>query len=33
MPNKTDVDIVAPEREIPGSIAIAWDKPIIKAVK
>ena len=33
IPNKTDVDIVAPEREIPGSIAIAWDKPIIKAIK
>ena len=30
-PNKTEVDIVAPEREIPGSIAIACEIPITKA--
>ena len=29
--NKTDVEIVAPEREIPGSMAIAWAMPIIIA--
>ena len=27
-PNRTDVEIVAPEREIPGNIAIACDIPI-----
>ena len=32
LPNKTEVDIVAPEREIPGSIAIAWEIPIITAL-
>ena len=30
-PKRTDVAIVAPEREIPGSIAIACANPIAKA--
>ena len=32
MPNKIPVDIVAPEREIPGRIAIAWESPMISDV-
>src|SRR5690606_18345327 len=31
LPSKTDVDMVAPEREIPGSIAMAWETPMTKA--
>ncbi len=31
IPNSTEVEMVAPEREIPGSIAIACANPIIKA--
>ena len=31
MPNKTDVEMVAPDLEIPGKIAIIWAIPIMKA--
>ena len=31
IPRRTAVEIVAPEREIPGKIAMACDIPIIKA--
>ena len=31
LPSNTDVEIVAPEREIPGSIAIACATPMMSA--
>ena len=33
IPSKTEVDIVAPERETPGNIAIACEMPIMSAWK
>ena len=32
-PNKTEVDIVAPERETPGNIAMACATPMMSAWK
>ena len=32
IPSKTAVEIVAPDLEIPGNIASAWEIPIIKAL-
>ena len=31
-PRRTEVDIVAPDREIPGNIAMACEIPMIKAL-
>ena len=33
IPSKTEVDIVAPERETPGNIAMACEIPIMSAWK
>ena len=33
IPNKTEVEMVAPDLDIPGKIAIAWDMPIIREDK
>ena len=33
LPKSTEVEIVAPEREIPGNIAMACEKPITKALE